>query len=238
MTTDPLDGTAFDDAAGFIADVVESSTERSIVAVDDDGVIVLWNEGARRFYGYERSEITGKSWSALYTAEDVQAGLPALIMRDALEEGKWEGTVRRVRKDGSRFTARVVVTPRRGAHGRSGGFVFISSDISEEERLAGDLERAQAYTRSLLESAPDAMVIINDRGEMQLTNAETERLFGYTRAELIGEPVELLMPERYQRRHPDHRGRFSPIHVRGRWVRGLICGAGARTGSSFRWRSV
>ena len=114
-----------------------------------------------------------------------------------------------MRKDGTEFTARVVVTPLRGSRaGEPGGFVLISSDISEEQRLARDLERAHVHMRSLLESAPDAMVIIDDSGEIQLTNAEAERLFGYGREELIGASVEMLMPERYRRRHPDHRVRF------------------------------
>ena len=79
MTAGSFDGAAFgdaSDAAAFVGDVVESSTERSIVAVDTDGLIVLWNEGARRFYGYERPEILGRSWSLLYAQEDVTGGLP------------------------------------------------------------------------------------------------------------------------------------------------------------------
>jgi protein-histidine pros-kinase len=188
-----------EDEAEFLADVIESSTERSIVAIDADGVILLWNEGARRFYGYEPSEIVGKTWTLLYTREDLRDDVPAEVMRCALRDGKWQGTVRRLRKDQSEFTARVVVTPRAGTSEEPGGFVFISSDITAEERHAQDLARAESYARSLLECAPDAMVIVNTKGEIRVTNVETERLFGYTRDELIGRPVEMLIPPRF---HP------------------------------------
>jgi protein-histidine pros-kinase len=188
--------------------VIEASTERSIVAIDADGVMVLWNEGARRFYGYERAEVLGRSWTLLYPPDDVQSGLPQKIMRRATGEGRWEGTVRRVRKDGSMFTARVVVTPRTGTNADPGGFLFISSDVTDEERLARELERAQSYTRSFLESAPDAMVVIDGAGEIRVTNAETERLFGYGRDELIGRPVEVLIPQRFHDGHPAHRQAF------------------------------
>jgi PAS domain S-box-containing protein len=138
-----------EDEAEFLADVIESSTERSIVAIDADGVILLWNEGARRFYGYEPSEIVGKTWTLLYTREDLRDDVPAEVMRCALRDGKWQGTVRRLRKDQSEFTARVVVTPRAGTSEEPGGFVFISSDITAEERHAQDLARAESSWSAL-----------------------------------------------------------------------------------------
>jgi PAS domain S-box-containing protein len=197
-----------DDTAEFLADVIESSTERSIVAIDADGVIVLWNEGARRFYGYESSEIVGQSWTLLHSQEDVQADVPGEVMRCALRDGKWQGTMRRLRKDRSDFTARVVVTPRAGTSDEPGGFVVISSDITAEERHTQELARAESYTRSFLECAPDAMVIVNSTGEIRVTNVETERLFGYTRDELIGFRVEMLIPPRFHHAHPTHRAAF------------------------------
>jgi PAS domain S-box-containing protein len=197
-----------EDALEFIGDVLESSTEYSMIATDREGVIELWNEGARRLYGYPPAEMVGRSWEALHTEEDVGAALPQGMIDLALREGKWEGTAERVRKDGSRFMARVVMTPRRDAGGEPKGFLLVSSDISEQVRSSQDLERVQAYTRSLIESAPDAMVIVNHEGNIQLANAETERLFGYNRDALIGHPIEILIPERYRDRHPSHRGGF------------------------------
>ncbi len=211
MASEPVDVETFERAeqsARFLSGILESATARSIVAIDGAGRIAFWNEGARRFYGYQRAEILGQSWTVLYAGEDVRDGLPEMIMAVALADGRWEGTVRRVRRDGSNFTARVVVTPRCDGEGDLEGFVSISSDVTDEARLARELGDAQKFTNSLLESAPDAMVIIDDRGEIRLANAEAERQFGYSREELIGQPIEMLMPERYRQRHPAHRGAF------------------------------
>jgi len=120
------------EAAVVMGNVLESSTDSSIIATDEDGVIVLWNEGARRLYGYEPAEIIGKPTSVLHAAEDVEAGLPKTMMEAAVREGRWAGIVPRVRKDGSAFTARVGVTPRPSVNGAPGGFLLISSDVTTE----------------------------------------------------------------------------------------------------------
>src|SRR6266852_5484354 len=96
-------------ALDFIGNILESSTEYSVIGKDLAGKILLWNEGARRLYGYEPEEVVGKANSTiLHTPEDVQAGKPREIIEIAQREGKWEGTLNRVRKNGERFTARVV----------------------------------------------------------------------------------------------------------------------------------
>src|SRR5436309_15946227 len=102
------------EAVHFITNILESSTEYSIIGKDLDGTIRLWNEGARRLYGYEPEEVIGRANSSmLHVPEDVQAGRPREILEAALRDGKWEGTLQRMRKNGQRFTARVVITPRR-----------------------------------------------------------------------------------------------------------------------------
>jgi protein-histidine pros-kinase len=221
------------DALEFIGNVLESSTEYSIIATDPEGTIVLWNEGARRRYGYEASEIIGQPMSVLHSADEGDAELPAKMMAAAERAGKWEGAVERARRDGGRFTAHVVVTPRRNADGDLAGFLLISGDITEQMRLTAELEGAQAYSRSLLESAPDAMVIVNRAGIVQLANAETEKLFGYAPQEIVGEPVEILIPERYRGRHPEHRdGFFADPKVRGMGM-GLELWGRRRDGTEF-----
>src|SRR5689334_22502499 len=102
------------EAVDFIANVLEASTEYSIIGKDLDGKILLWNEGARRLYGYDAEEVVGKANSEmLHTPEDIVQGKPRQIMDAALLNGKWEGVIERVCKDGRRITARVVITPRR-----------------------------------------------------------------------------------------------------------------------------
>jgi PAS domain S-box-containing protein len=182
------------DAMDFVETILEASTEYSIIGKGVDGTILLWNEGARRLYGYEPEEIVGKANAdLLHTPESVAAGLPQTMRQAALAFGKWEGTVTRVRRDGSRFTARVVITPRRNRDGEWIGFLLISKDISEEIRL---------------DSTPDAMVIVDQDGRIAAVNRQTEQLFGYQRDELLGQPVELLVPQRFHAAHRRHRSGY------------------------------
>lgn len=179
--------------------VIDSSTVYSMIATDSSGTIVMWNEGARRLYGYTASEIVGLPVARLHRPDDTTA---ELMMTEALEDGKSEGAVERVRKNGTVFTSRTVITPRYSKGGSLSGCLLIGRDITEEVRLALELEKSQAYTRAILESAPDAMVIVNAGGEIQLANAVTETLFGYARDELLGRHAEMLIPTRHRHRHP------------------------------------
>jgi PAS domain S-box-containing protein len=226
LTTTLFDTTVIQEgreALEFLANVLESSTEYSIIGSDLEGTIMLWNEGARRAYGYLPEEVVGIANSAvLHAPEDVAAGKPREIMNTALRDGRWEGMVMRVRRNGERFTARVVVTPRFNSSGQAVGFLVISKDISEEMRISSAIrditerKRAEEKFRGLLESAPDAMVIVNQKGEIVLVNSQTERLFGYAREDLLGKSVEMLVPSRFRGKHPGHRSDyFHEPRVRG-----------------------
>jgi len=190
-----------EEALDFIGQIIQSSTEYSVIGKDLHGKILLWNEGARRIYGYEPEEVVGKMDSErLHTPEDVARGMPKQMLAAALEAGKWEGTVDRVRKDGKRFRARVVLTPRLNKSGLPVGFLLISQDISKELQLE--------EFRALLETAPDAIVVVSRDGKIVLVNAQTEKLFGYKREGLLGQRVEILIPERFWGKHPGHRSQF------------------------------
>jgi PAS domain S-box-containing protein len=178
------------EAVDLFANVLEASTEYSIVVKDLHGKILLWNEGARRLYGYESAEVVGKSSDILHDPADVTAGLPAEMRAATLADGKWEGTVARRRRDGSMFTARVVLTPRRNAQGDAVGFLLISKDISPEIRLTEELEATQFYTRSLIESNIDALMTTDPVGAITDMNQQMEWLTGRTRDELIGSPFK------------------------------------------------
>jgi PAS domain S-box-containing protein len=132
-----------EEAIDFVSTLLAASTEYSIIGLDGEGTIVLWNEGARRIYGYEPDEVIGKAnASSLYTPEDVVTGRPRHVLEAARRDGKWEGTLIGIRKNGERFTARVVVTRRRNAAGGDAGFLLISKDISGEVSLIEQLQAA------------------------------------------------------------------------------------------------
>jgi PAS domain S-box-containing protein len=190
----------------FIGSILESSTEYAIIGHDLNGKIVLWNEGARRLYGYDPGVVLSQhSISILYTPEDTGTGRPDEIKDVTLSQGKWEGTVAQVRQDGDRFMARVVVTPRHDKNGRPTGFLLISKDISEEIHLTARRQQAEEKFRRLLESAPDAIVIVDKDGRIVLVNSQAENLFGYSRDEILGSSVEQLVPGRFRDNHPEHR---------------------------------
>ena len=173
--------------SAFLQNVLESSTEYSIIGKDLNGKIQLWNAGARRLYGYEPEEVIGKANSSmLHTPEDIATGKPAQIMDAALQAGKWEGTIARVRKSGERFTARVVITPRRDAADKPVGFLLISKDISDEIRLTEELQATQFYARSLIEASLDPLVTISPEGKITDVNEGLIKVTGVPREKLIG----------------------------------------------------
>ncbi len=179
------------EAVDFIANILESSTEYSIIGKDLEGKILLWNEGARRLYGYEPSEVVGKANSSiLHTPDDVAGGKPRELLDAALREGKWEGTIRRQRKNGQQFTARVVITPRMDSSRKAIGFLLISKDISDEIRLTEELKATQFYTRSLIESNIDALMTTDPLGIITDVNQQMVALTGYLREDLIGTPFK------------------------------------------------
>jgi PAS domain S-box-containing protein len=175
------------EAVDFISNILESSTEYSVIGKNLDGKILLWNEGARRLYGYEPEEVVGQANSIiLHTPEDVASGRPQEMLDTALRTGKWEGTITRLRKNGERFTARVVVTPRRDSTGRAIGFLLISKDISAEIRLTEELRAAQFYARSLIEASLDPLVTISPDGKITDVNEASVQATGVPRERLIG----------------------------------------------------
>ena len=178
-------------ASDFIDSLLQASTEYSIVGMDLDGTILLWNEGARRLYGYEAKEVGGKlNMSVLHAKEDILTGKPQEILNAALSTGKWEGTLLRQRKNATHFTARVVVTPRRDSTGIAIGYLLISKDVSAEIRLTEELKATQLYTRSLIESNIDALMTTDPLGIISDVNKQVEDLTGQSREALIGMPFK------------------------------------------------
>ncbi len=182
----------------FLTNVLQSSVEYSIICKGLDGTILLWNEGARRLYGYEPEEVVGLANSSiLHTPEDIAAGKPAQMLDAALQDGKWEGALTSVRKNGEQFTARMVLTPHRNGKGRATGFLLISKDISEEIRrdhhsnlhsLAQ--ERSELRYRRLFESAKDGILILDaDTGQIIDANPYLMATLGYSYDELIGKEL-------------------------------------------------
>ncbi|HKS59212.1 MAG TPA: PAS domain S-box protein, partial [Thermoplasmata archaeon] len=179
-----------EDYRGFLQNVLEASTEYSIIAADLEGRVLLWNEGARRVYGYTADEILGKDSRLLHPQEDLTEGMFERLFRTVLEKGKFEGVMRRQRKSGERFTARVVMTVVRDDAGRPLGYLIVSKDITEDELLHQRLIDSEEYNRGLIESNIDGLMTTDPLGIITDVNRRMEELTGYPRDELIGTPFK------------------------------------------------
>jgi PAS domain S-box-containing protein len=170
----------------FLKSVLEGSTEYSIVAKDLDGTILAWNEGARRVYGYEAADVVGKMKAfILHHPDDVRSGRAQAILDEARQTGKWEGQLRRVRKNGSEFSAHVTMTLRRDDAGGPIGFTMISRDLTESERIERELRESQEYNRGLIESNIDALMTTDPLGIITDVNRQMCEMTGFSREELV-----------------------------------------------------
>jgi PAS domain S-box-containing protein len=123
--------------------LVEAVTDYAIYMLDLDGLIASWNPGAKRFKGYDEAEILGQHFSRFYTEEDRQTGLPKRALATAAREGKFEGEGWRVRKDGSRFWASVIIDAIRDPSGQLVGYAKITRDLTERREAQLALEKAR-----------------------------------------------------------------------------------------------
>jgi PAS domain S-box-containing protein len=161
--------------------------------MDTQGRILSWNAGAERIKGYSSDEIIGQNFSCFFPPEDVKRGRPEEVLRITAASGRHEEQGMRMRKDGSRFLASVTFTALRDPAGNLRGFSEFSHDLSESKESG-------AKYRGLLEAAPDAMVVVNQAGEIVLLNVRAEKQFGYSRDELIGQQVKNIIPEGFAER--------------------------------------
>ena len=183
--------------------LVDAVVDYAIYMLNPEGYITSWNSGATRIKGYEAAEIIGQHYSKFHTAEDRAKGTPSLALQIASEHGQYEAEGWRLRKDGSRFWANVVIDPIRDETGTLIGFSKVTQDITGRRGAQRD-----ARFRQVVEAAPSAMVMINASGVIEMVNAQTEQVFGYHRSEMLGRPVEMLIPERLRSHHPDLRRAF------------------------------
>ena len=175
-------------------------TDDAIFIRDMEDKIVFWNRGAERLYGWRADEVRGKVARTI-----LQKRLPqplAQIEAEVSERGSWEGELIHRSRSGAEVIISSRWVLRRDAGGNPTAILESNRDITRratQERMF----------RTLLESAPDAMVIVDDAGCIQLINAQTEKLFGYSREELVGQRVERLMPDRFRSQHIHHRQGYS-----------------------------
>jgi PAS domain S-box-containing protein len=167
--------------------LVDSITDYAIYMLDPDGRIASWNAGAQRFKGYEAWEILGEHFSSFYTQEDRAAGLPERALRNALTEGRFENEGWRVRKDGSRFWAHVVVDPIRDQTGNLLGYAKVTRDLTERKTAEAELKRSHEQFQLLVQGVTDyALYMLDPDGHVSNWNSGAERIKGYLADEIVG----------------------------------------------------
>jgi PAS domain S-box-containing protein len=173
--------------------LVESVRDYAIFLLDLEGRVRSWNAGAKLIKQYDREDILGQHISRFYTEEDRAAGRPAQLLSTAAREGRVEDEGWRVRKDGSRFWADVVVTAIRGDDDTVVGFLKVTRDLTERRAAEDGVRRSEQQFRLLVDSVEDYAIFMLDRqGRILTWNAGAERLKGYTASEAIGHGFEMF----------------------------------------------
>lgn len=181
--------------AGLYRLLVESVQDYAIFALDADGYILSWNPGAQRFKGYTADEVLGRHFSIFYPRELVAEGYPEFELRMAANTGRYEDEGWRIRKDGSRFWANVVITALRNADGELTGFAKITRDLTERREAEEALRESEERFRLIVEGVRDyAIFMLDPNGRIATWNAGAERIDGHRAREIIGLHFSKLYP--------------------------------------------
>jgi PAS domain S-box-containing protein len=177
--------------------LVESVEDYAIFALDPQGYILSWNAGAQRFKGYTADEIIGKHFSIFYPRELVAEGFPEFELRTAANTGRFEDEGWRIRKDGTRFWANVVITSLRDKEtGRLLGFAKVTRDLTERREAEEALRESEERFRLMVEGVRDyAIFMLDPSGNVATWNEGAERINGYRPKEIIGQHFSKFYPQ-------------------------------------------
>ena len=201
----------FQSDARTVLDAILGASEDAIVGTDASGRIVVWNRGAQRMYGYAPEEIIGRSLSTLVPTDRI-LDAEALIHRLAAGEVIDAHDAEHISKDGRRIEASLSAMPLRQSGGGIAGGVLIARNLTGERRIDRAFRSGEARWRSIVESAVDGIITIDHRGRIETFNPAAERLFGYSRDEVLGRNVSMLMPAPYQAEHDHYLKRYLDTH--------------------------
>jgi len=176
---------------------IETVRDYALLMLDPTGHIVSWNPGAEAIKGWKAEEILGKHFSTFYPPESIERGLPAHELVVAAREGRFEDEGWRVRKDGTRFWANVVITALQGPNGTLTGYAKVTRDLTERRRHEEALRYNELRFRTLIEGVRDyAIFMLDPDGHIASWNAGAQHILGYDAVEAIGTHFSrLLVPD-------------------------------------------
>jgi PAS domain S-box-containing protein len=165
--------------------LVQGVADYAIFMLDTNGRISSWNEGAELMMGYKAEEITGKHVSRFFTEEDIERGHPGDVLRIAAEEGSYKEEGVRVRKNGSRFWASVLITALRDEQGNLRGFAKVEYDVTERMEAEKKLRESEELYRRVVEQAAENIFLVDvETKRIIQANAALHRSLGYSSEEL------------------------------------------------------
>jgi len=176
--------------------LIEAITDYAIYMLDPDGLVTSWNPGAERLKGYRADEIIGQHFSRFYTEDDRRAGGPALALKTAADEGRFEKEGWRIRKDGTRLWAHVIIDPIREPSGRLIGYAKITRDLTERRAAEDALRQSEQQFRLLVQGVTDyAIYMLDAGGRVTNWNAGARRIKGYEPDEIVGQHLSQFYTE-------------------------------------------
>jgi two-component system sensor kinase FixL len=188
--------------------LIDGAVGYAMYTLDPEGVVSIWNKGAERLKGWTEEEAVGRHGALFYPEAAIAAGKPASDLERARATGKLEEEDWRVRKDGSEFLAHVLIAPLYDQAGALRGYGKVVRDVTEQRAGERQATASANHLRSILSTVPDAMVVINEWGEILSFSAAAERLFGYSEAEVKGTNIKRLMPSPDRERHDGYLQRY------------------------------
>ena len=168
--------------------LVDNIVDYAIYMLDTNGFVASWNQGAERFKGYTASEIIGQHFSRFYTEEDRKTDIPSRALTMARTEGKFEQEGWRVRKDGSRFWANVIIDPIRDSRKNLVGYAKVTRDLTQRKLAADALRASEEQFRLLVQGVTDyAIFMLSPEGVVTNWNSGAAHIKGYSREEIVGQ---------------------------------------------------
>jgi PAS domain S-box-containing protein len=175
--------------------LVAGVKDYAIFMLDTNGLVMTWNAGAECIKGYTASEIIGSHFSRFYPPEAISRGLPQQELQGAMMQGRFEDEGWRVRKDGSRFWANVIITAVRNPAGDLIGFSKITRNLSERRQHEESLRRSEERFRLLVDGVTEyALMMLDAGGFLTSWNAGAERIKGYKTQEILGKHLSYFYP--------------------------------------------